>query len=69
MLASFGKLKGSCPIDIPEILSEPAVVILIPSGMVTLSIRGVVLSARWIVQPESEASGVGAGSPLLSLSL
>ena len=34
----------------------------IPFGVETSSMRGVVLSARWMVQPESAASGVGVGS-------
>ena len=62
MLAFFGRLKGSWPFEIPEILSELAVVIWILFGVATLSIRGVVLSARYMVQSESAVSGVGVGS-------
>ena len=62
MLAFFGRLNGSCPLEMPEIVSELAVVMVIPFGVETSSIRGVVLSAKWMVQPESAASGVGVGS-------
>ena len=59
------KVEESCPFEISEILSELAVVIWIPFGVATSSIRGVVLSARWMVHLESAASGMGAGSSLL----
>ena len=62
MLAFFGRLNGSCPLEMPEIVSELAVVMVIPFGVETSSIRGVVLSAKWMVHPESAASGVGVGS-------
>ena len=61
MLAFVGRLKGRRRLEKPEIVSEIAVVMVIPFGMAILSRRGVVLSARWIVQPESAASGVGVG--------
>jgi len=49
MLAFLGRLlKGSCPLEMPEIVSELAVVIVIviPFGVETSSMRGVVLSAK-----------------------
>ena len=69
MLAFVGRLKGRRPLEMPEIVSELVVVMVIPFGMAISSSRGVVLSARWMVQPESAASGVGVGSPFLSSSL
>ena len=69
MLAFFGRLNGSCPLEMPEIVSELAVVMVIPFGVETSSIRGVVLSAKWMVQPESAASGVGVGSSSSSSSV
>jgi len=47
MLAFFGRLlKGSCPLEMPEIVSELAVVMVILFGVETSSMRGVVLSAK-----------------------
>ena len=66
MLTFFGRLKGSCSLEMPEILSEVAVVIWIPLGIETSSMRGLVLSTRWMVQSESAARGVGVGSSLSS---
>ena len=70
MLAFLGRLlKGSCPLEMPEIVSELPVVMVIPFRVAISSSRGVVLSARWMVQPESAARGVEVGSLSLSSSV